>query len=436
MECMVGVRSVTARVIRRLVVVVIVLAGGMSVIAHANSQTVAYQLDIRDDIKAGTALDVARAISRAEHNNAEHLIITIDTPGGLLQSTRDIVSSMSRSSVPISVYVDQPSGWAFSAGTIILMAADGAYVHPTASIGAAQPFSPEGGNEIQEEKAQEATAAWIRSLAIEKDRDADIAEKFVTENLVLAGDAALEAGVVDATPVDLTVLAGELGVSVGSIELIEPTLTGRVLNVLSDPFLVSLFLTLGSLALLLAIRSGEFEISGAIGIMLLLIGLWGIGVIEFGFLSVGLLVLGAVLIMIELFDEPGFGIFGVAGIVSIIAGTLTISEEPFFEPQLLSASGIIVIVTLLLALLLFGIISRALARSIRSKPSSGPESLRGRQAVVEEALQPAGRVIVDTESWRARLDDGRQRAKKGETVYIRSTEGNTLVVVKNKEDIK
>jgi membrane-bound serine protease (ClpP class) len=393
-----------------------------------------FTIEIRDDIKAGTVLDIQRAISQAESADASYLIIQLDTPGGLLQSTRTIVESMQRSSVPIVVFVDQPGGWAFSAGTIILLAADVAAVHPSASIGAAQPFTPEGGNEVQDEKAVEATISWVRGLAEDKDRSPDLAERFVSENLTLRGNDALEQNAIDSTAESLEALLVELDVAENERVELTPSVTARVLNILSSPFLVSLFLTLGSLAILLAIRSGEFEFSAAIGIILLLIGLWGIGVVEFTVLGVGLLLLGAVLVMIEVFDQPGFGLFGVGGILAILAGVFTLSEEPFYSPDIFSAANLIALVTLLLGIVALAFISRALAKSIKSQPVSGKEGLIGKEAEVVVELTPRGRVKVGTEEWQAELSSKRQKAPKGSKTCIIELRGNTLIVDKVTKD--
>ena len=396
-------------------------------VAQDRSQPV-FTIEINDDIKAGTVVDIQRAISQAEIANASHLIIELDTPGGLLQSTRTIVESMQRSSVPMVVYVHQPGGWAFSAGTIILLAADIAVVHPSASIGAAQPFTPEGGNEVQDEKIVEATISWVRGLAEETDRDPAVAERFVSENLTLRGSEALEQNAIDLIADSREELLVELGVADSELIELQPSIIAQTLNILSSPFLVSLFLTLGSLAVLLAIRSGEFEFSAAIGIILLLIGLWGIGVVEFTVLGIGLLLLGAVLVMIEVFDQPGFGLFGVGGILAILAGVFTLNEEPFYSPDIFSAANLIGLVTLLLAIAAMAFISRALARSIKSSPVSGKEGIIGKEAEVTMELAPRGRVRVGSESWQAELSDKRKKALKGSKTCIMDVRGNTLIV--------
>ena len=401
--------------------------------ANEADQTV-LSLEIRDEIKAGTLVDVNRAIAQAEEVSADQLIIRLDTPGGLLNTTRSIVESIQASSVPITVYVDQPSGWAFSAGTIILLAADTAMVHPNASIGAAQPFTPEGGNEVQDEKTVEATISWVRGLATESGRDADVAERFVRENLTLRGNEALAAAVIDGTPETFEQLLVDLELANAEVIELSPSLTAQVLNIISSPYLVSLFLTLGSLALLLAVRSGEFEFTAIIGVILLLIGLWGIGVIEFTVLGIGLIVLGVVLIVIEMFDQPGFGLFGVGGLLSVVAGVFTLSEEPFYRQDILSTAGIITVLTLLVSVVTLGLISRSLVRSIKSQPVSGKEGLVGKDVIALTKLDPRGRVRLRAgENWQAELKDRRRVMKKDDEGCIIDVVGNTLII-EHKQD--
>ena len=391
-------------------------------------------LEVRDEIKAGTLVDVNRAIAQAEEVSADQLIIRLDTPGGLLNTTRSIVESIQASSVPIAVYVDQPSGWAFSAGTIILLAADTAMVHPNASIGAAQPFTPEGGNEVQDEKTVEATISWVRGLASESGRDADVAEQFVRDNLTLRGSEAFNVRVIDGTPETFEQLLVDLELANAELVELSPSFTAQVLNIISSPYLVSLFLTLGSLALLLAVRSGELDFTAIVGVILLLIGLWGIGVIEFTVLGVGLIVLGVVLIVIEMFDQPGFGLFGVGGLLSVVAGVFTLSEEPFYRQDILSTAGIITVLTLLTSVIALSLISRSLVKSIKSKPVSGKEGLVGKDVIVLTKLDPRGRVRLRAgENWQAELKDRRRVMKKDDEGCIIDVVGNTLII-EHKQD--
>lgn len=389
-----------------------------------------YELSIRDDVKSGTVYSIRRAIERASDSGAEYLVITLDTPGGLLDSTRKIVDLMQSSEVPVVVYVDQASGWAFSAGTIILLASDVAAVHPTASIGAAQPFTPGETNETQDEKTLEATTAWVRGLAAESGRDEATAQAFVQDNLTLRGDEALNQGIAEVSPASFSELLEYLEIPNAERVTVEPSVVSQTLNVVSSPYLISLFLTLGSLALILSVRSGEFEFTAVIGIVFLLIGLWGIGSIEYSVLGLGLLLLGAVLIAIELFDQPGFGLFGLAGIGAFLAGALTLNDEPFYDVTLLSSEFAVLVAVLIISVLALGGISKAVAVTVRSKPVSGKEAMIGAEAIVSSANldRHSGRVNVDGASWAARLQDGEEKVPKGTKVCIMDVKGNTLVV--------
>lgn len=393
------------------------------------SSTKVLTLKIADDIKAGTALDVSRAISQAEEAGVRHLIIQLDTPGGLLQSTRDIITTLNATDLEVIVYVSEPSGWALSAGTIILLGADSAYMHPSATIGAAQPFTPGDTQEVQDEKVLEATISWVRSLAAINQRDPDIAERFVAENLTLSGEEAVELGMVDGLASDMEELLSLIDLEAAEIVEVESNIVSAVFNVLSSPYLISLFLTLGGLTLILAIRSGEFAVSTGIGVVLLLIGLWGIGIIEFSFIGIGLLLVGVILLMIELFDQPGFGIYGLAGIVAIIFGVLSLSQEPFYAPAVMDTVSLVVFATLALAIVAFAIVARGIANTFKTAPVSGAEALVGKEAeALGDITSSGGRVMALGENWQAKTSENAQAIKQGDKCTIIELRGNTLIV--------
>jgi len=385
-----------------------------------------YLIEIDGEIKAGTVQYVNRAIREAESGQADYLVITIDTPGGLVDSTRKIVNSMIESNLEIVVFVGKKNGWAYSAGSFILMASDHAFVHPEASIGAAEPRVMGEGDT----KMIEAMASWIGSLATANERDSETAKRFVTENLTLNGAEALALGVIDGTAVDLNELFTALGLIEPETISIQPSWFEEIFNLLSHPYLVSLFLTLGVLGLVFAFRTGEFEITGMIGLMLLAIGLWGIGVINFNVLGITLLFLGIFLLSAEFFGGPGFGALGILGIISLLLGIFNFGAEPFLSPRVFDFATLFTIGVLTSLLILFIILSKGVARTFGMKPTTGPESLldkRGRVIAL-------GRVDVDGESWSAR-NEGDEPMEKGIIVRIIKVEGNTLIVrpMKNKE---
>ena len=379
--------------------------------------------EVDGEIKAGTLQYLKRAVKEAQAGQADYLIIKLDTLGGLLKPTQDIVDLLLQTEVKTVVFVYKDGGRAFSAGTFILFSSDYAFVNPTASIGAAQPvamFNQSG----ESEKTVSATAAWIRGLA--QERDPQTAEKFVRENLSLTGKEAQEAGIIDGTVNDLEELFSELGVINPRVTKVAFTPIESFFDLLSHPYLVSLFLTLGGLGLILAFRTGEFEVTGLVALIFLLMGLWGMGVITFNVLGIVFLVLGIVFLFLEIL-EPGFGVFGFFGIVFLVFGVFALEAEPFLQPGIFDAATMLVFGALTGIIILFVIISRGALKSFKIKPKTGTETLIGLEAEVIEKLDLVGRVKIKQETWRAESLNGKAVPEKAK-VKIVKVEGNTLFV--------
>lgn len=398
---------------------------GQTAVSQTENQV--YLAEIDGEIKAGTLQYLKRVIREAERDEAEYLVIKLDTPGGLLKSTKDIIDLLLKTEVKTVIFVHKEGGWAYSAGTFILLAADFAFVHPAASIGACQPQEMFGQEEVGA-KLIEGTVSWIKSLAETQKRNPEIAERFVRENLTLTGKEAKEMGIIDETAKNLDELFLKLEISEPKITEIQSTSIERFFDFLSHPYLISLFLTLGGLGLIFAFRTGEFELTGFLGLILLLIGLWGMGVITFNFLGIIFLVLGMFLLLLEIF-EPGFGVFGFLGIISIIFGIFTFQGEPFLSPQIFEAVTMFVLGAVLGIAILFIIIGRGVIKVFKTKPKTGPEALIGLEAKVIKELNPIGQVMLRNEIWQAESITGETIPEKTK-VKILKVEGNTLFVEK------
>lgn len=383
--------------------------------------------EVDGEIKAGTLQYLERAVRDAQTAQADYLVVKLNTPGGLLKATWDIVDLFLGAGVETVVFVNRPVGEAFSAGTFVLLSADYAFVYPTASIGAAQPIEMFGGTEMPD-KIIEATASKLKELAAERGRNPEIAEKFVRENLTLSGKEAQEQGIIDGTAGSLDELFSFLGIISPEVIEVKPTPIDDLFDFLSHPYLVSLFLTLGGLGLILAFRTGEFEITGLISLIFLLVGFWGMGIITFNVLGIIFLVLGIFLLFLEII-EPGFGVFGFLGIASLVLGIFTLEGEPFLRPVFFDAATMLVLGVLAGIVILFIIIGRGAIGALKIKPKTGIESLIGLQAEVIEELNLTGRVMVGQESWRAEAV-GSQKITAGLKVEIMKIEGNTLFVKK------
>lgn len=383
--------------------------------------------EIENEIKAGTLQYLKRVIKTAELEKAEYIIIKLDTPGGLLKATRDIVDLILETPIKTIVFVNKEGGWAYSAGVFILLAANYAIVHPEASIGAAQPRIMAGEIIEPDQKIIEGMASWIRSLAEIHQRSPEIAEKFVRENLTLTGKEAKEKGIIDETAKNLEELFLKGNISEPRIKEIKPNFVEKLFDFLSHPYLISLFLTIGGLAIIMAVRAGEFELTGVIGIIALLIGLWGMGIITFSFLGIGLLLVGIFLLIMEIFVEPGFGVFGILGTGIIALGIFTFEAEPFFAPGFFDTMTMIVIGAAIAICALFVIIGRGVAKTFRAKPKTGSESLIGFNAEVVKELNPRGQIKIKQEIWSAKSMNG-EMISVGEKVKIIKIEGNTIFV--------
>jgi len=398
----------------------------ISFLKAETSNRVIYLAEIDGEIKAGTFQYLKRVIKLAEKEKAEYLIIKLDTPGGLLKSTKDIVDLILATPVKTIVFVHKEGGWAYSAGVFILLSADYAISYPEASIGAAEPRVMMGEEAKVDPKIIEGMASWIRSLAERNQRNSEVAEKFVRENLTLTGKEAKELGVIDETAKNLEEIFLKLEISEPKIKEIFPTPIERFFDLLSHPYLISLFLTLGGLGLIFAFRTGEFELAGILGLIFLLIGLWGMGIIQFSVFGVLLILLGLFLLIIEVF-QPGFGIFGGLGIVSLLLGIFTFEVEPFLAPRIFEAMTMVVFGAVISIVILFVIIGRGVAKSLKEKPKTGPEALIGKIGEVIKTLEPIGQVELKGEIWPARSID-EEKISKGTKVEIIKIEGNTLIV--------
>jgi membrane-bound serine protease (ClpP class) len=393
-------------------------------------QVIAIEVD--SEIHAGAFEFVKRALRQAERENADLFLIKLDTPGGLLKATQDISRLLLDSPLKTAVFVHKKGGWAFSAGTYILLSAEISASHPQASIGAAQPrlMGLEDVGQV-DEKIVEASASWMRQLAETRGKNIEVAEKFVRENLTLGGEAALENNVIDAVAENMPDLLGQIGFEGANVTLVEKTFLENFLSFLSIPQIVPLLLAIGTLGLIFAFRTGEMVI-GAVAAPALFFGLWGIGVLSVSALGVALLVLGAAFLIAELFF-PGIGIFGVLGVISLTAGIIFFGHEPLASPMFQNAITYFAIGLGIGFAVFFVIVGRLTAKSLAAKPMSGLEALVGQEGVVLNELAPYGRIKIDTQNWRAKnISD--EVVPVGDKVEITGFSGNTLFVRKKVEN--
>lgn len=382
---------------------------------------------------------VVRAIREAESRDAALIVITLDTPGGLEGSMRDIVAAELASTVPVVVFVGPSGARAASAGAFITLAADVAAMAPGTNIGAAHPVSligtSDGGEEqnVSLDKAASDAAAFARSIAERRGRNIEWAQAAVLESSSLSASEALSENVIDLLAEDLDDLLAELdGYTLADgrilrtrgvpITTLRPTLRERLLGLLADPNLVYILFILGLYGLIYEFFHPGIGFGLAAGGVCLLLALFGLQILPVNVVGIVLILFGMALVVLDAFT-PTNGILTTGGVIALLAGSLTLFDIP--DRRLgLSWGTILSVVGVTAALSLF-VLSKGLLIQ-KKRPTTGRDALVGEIAVVRRALNPEGTVFVKGEYWTARSLEG--YLPVGTQVRVDAIQGSTLLV--------
>jgi len=400
---------------RIFVLAIFLIILGCVATAHLGEaqQESVYVIEVDGTIDAGISNFIRKSIDQAERDNVV-LIIKMNTPGGLLSATKEIVDRMLNAKVKLVVWVTPRGAWAYSAGTFILLASNTAVMDNGTTIGAAQP-RPE------DPKVTAAMAEWIGEVADQRGRPKNVAELFVAQNLTMGPQEALDNGIIELRASSVDEILDNIGLSGARVETLEMGIFEKVLRVLSDPNIVSILFIAGLLGVLAEITTPGIGIPGIAGVICLLLALWGLGVLEINYVGVALILLGVVLIAAELFT-PGFGVFGVGGGVALFLGLMMIDKEPWIEVAGNLAKGAAIVLLALFAILI------VLARRAMKKPVTvGREAMVGQVGVATTDIAPDGTVKLKGELWRATSET---RILKGEEVVVKDVKGLVLIVEK------
>lgn len=388
---------------------------------------------------------VSRAIEQSEEDKAALLIIELDTPGGLLGSTREIVQLLLESPIPIAVFVSPKGARAGSAGTFITAAGNLAVMAPGTNIGAAAPISSNGGDleDTLASKVENDAAALIRSIAQTRGRNQDKLEATVRSAASYSAQEALAGNVVDLIAENVDELLSKLNglsvqTSLGTVVLetngleirsFKKSILEHFLEVISDPNVSFLLLMVGGLGIVVEIFNPGLVGPGVIGVICLLLAFLALGNLPVNWAGVVFILLAVVLIVLEI-AVSGFGILGVGATVSLIVGGFLLFNQfgdispyqPFFNVNrwlLYGSSGVVGVAMTYVALSAY-----QLRREVSPEKS---HSLIGMQATVTAELSPRGIVLVGNETWTAISDDGRV-ITTGESVEVQSEDGLILTV--------
>ncbi len=383
---------------------------------------------------------VSTAIDRARAERAQALVIQLDTPGGLERSMRAIVQRMLNADVPVIVYVAPTGARAASAGVFITMAAHVAAMAPATNIGAAHPVALTGGVDKESlKKIENDAAAFIRSVALERGRNADWAEKAVRESVSITEREAVRLRVVDVVAESLPDLLARidgrtvrtvkgpvtLATRQAAVRPIEIGFRDRFLSAITDPNVAYVLMMLGMIGLLAELYNPGAIFPGVIGGISLILAFFAFQSLPINYAGLLLILFGIVLLVAEI-KVVSHGILAIGGTVAMALGSLMLFDAP--EAGGLRISWWVLVPTVAATAGLFLFVVSAGVRALTRRPLLGPSGLVGRTGVARGRLAPEGQVTVQGEIWRA-VARG-EPVEDGERVRIVDVQGLTLEVVK------
>lgn len=450
--------------LRRLVLfLALVCAPGDADAAHVNVVT----LDNRI-ISPVTQQYILDALDRSERDGAACLVIVLDTPGGLLDSTRAIVKRMMNARVPVAVYVGPSGSRAGSAGVFITLAAHVAAMAPTTNIGAAHPVAmgdggggpvkklikrfkrdgegaPSSEEEVVEEIADDPmaakvlndTVAWAVTIAAARGRNAEWAKQAVTESFSVSETEAVDRKIVDFIAADVPALLTQMhgrrvNVAGEEVELktagaamvpIAMSKRQEFLAVITSPTIAYLLMMLGTLGLVFEFTHPGVGFPGIAGLICLVLALYAFQTLPISYAAVALIVLGIILLVAEV-KIVSHGLLGIGGVVALTLGSLMLVESP--DPSLRVSLQVVSPVVLTLAAIILFVVQRAL-RAQAQPAATGSAALVGELGVASTDLDPEGMVFVHGELWSA---SSPRALQQGERVRVLRVDGLRLLVDK------
>ena len=414
--------------------ILMLLASTLVVAAHAE----VLKIVVNDTIQPISEEYIGRAIDDATRNHDEALLIELNTPGGLLDSTREIIEKILASPVPVIIYVTPSGSRAASAGFFILESADIAAMAPGTNTGAAHPVTLGGAkmDEVMKTKIENDSAALMRSVVSKRGRNVEIAETTVRESKSFTDQEALKDHLVDYVASNEEDLFKQVqgkpikrfNGQTTSLQLVgEPvrqydmTLKQHILAYMMDPNVAFILLAIGALALYAEFNHPGAVVPGTVGVVFILLAIFALNLLPTRFAAVVLILASFVLFALEA-KFATHGVLAVGGITTMVLGGLLLVDAPIPEMRvhLLTAlaisipMGIITVFLMTLAL-----------RARRNKIVTGIQGLIGEVGIAQTALSPVGKVFVHGEIWNA-VSSAPLAA--GEAIVVRKVEGLELVV--------
>ncbi len=386
---------------------------------------------------------ITQSIQKAEKDQAQLLVITLDTPGGLMESMHRIVKAIQASRVPVAVYVAPAGARAASAGVFVTYAAHIAAMAPSTNIGSAHPVfgaSPTGGkpdsamSKTMLEKVTNDAVAKIRSLANKRGRNAAWAEKAIRESANITAEEALKLHVIDylVPSLDslLTVLDGKqitldngkkviLHTAGARVITFKMSWRQRILDTLSNPNIAYILLMLGIYGLLFELYNPGTILPGVVGGICLITGLYALQTLPVNYAGVLLILFAVILFLLEI-KIPSYGLLTIGGVISLVMGSVMLFDSPL---PFLRVSWQVITFFVILSVLFFVFAIGMALKTHRKKPTTGLEGMIGEEGEVFKPLNPAGTVKIHGEFWKAFSD---VPCRKGQRVKVIEINRETL----------
>jgi membrane-bound serine protease (ClpP class) len=386
-------------------------------------------INIDGAIQPASADYIHSGIEKAFKENAGCLVVKFNTPGGLLKSTRVIVTDILQSKVPVVVYVSPSGAQAASAGVFVTMAGHIAAMAPGTNIGAAHPVTLQGtADSVMMEKATNDAAAFIRTISEKRKRNIEWAEDAVRKSISVTENEALKLRVIDLVANDLNDLlekidgreietvSGKQLLNTRNAEVIELDMTFAqiLLNILSDPNLVYILFMLGFYGLFFELYNPGAIFPGVIGGICLILALYSMHTLPINYAGLALIIFSIILFVLEI-KVVSHGILSVGGVISLILGSVMLIDDESFA-EVFRISWEIIATVVILTVLFFSFAIGLGIKAQRRKPSTGAEGIIGETGVAISDLDPLGEVRVHGEIWEAESTSG--KIEQGQPVRV------------------
>ena len=381
---------------------------------------------IEGPITPVTADYMERVFERADEGNYDYVLITINTPGGLESAMRKIVSRILNSRTKVIAYVYPQGARAASAGVFITLSADVVAMAEGTNMGSASPVSMMGPmDSVMQKKVMNDLKAFLISILEKKGRPTFWADSFVVQARSYSAKELKSFGLVDYVVNSIEELLDSLDITDRRMDKVEKNLREKVLEKIADPNIAYFLLLIGLYGIIFELANPGFGVSGTIGIISLILALFALQVLSASLAGILLIILGFVFFFVEV-KLQSHGLFGLAGMVSFLIGSFMLFSS---SPQGIGLSPVSIGIAAGITLLFFFVVVALAIKALRLKPTTGKEGMIGEEGEVIEDFDERGRgrVMVHGEIWWADADEP---LKKGDTVVVVDVRGLRLKVKK------